>query len=299
MLQFSLKKLPFLNYFLLALILITSLFTARSLISFFAYKGGYILSGLSENTPVKAVVKRNDINHYASIVNKNPFGSPMNFHVITSAGSPESETVINEVPLTDLTLIGTVVGPKNLSYAIFEGNSRSPGNRQEIFAHGETVYDYGTLTEILTGSVKMKKNGKTYMLEIIESGKNIKKSRTGKKNGSKAPFVKKVGRGKYQLNRKQVRNSIENPERILTDARLLPNFTNGKQEGYIISEVKPGGLYEDLGLKNGDILLRVNNLEISNPEVAIQAMSTIKGTNNVNLDIIRNNRKMTLNYQMR
>ncbi len=85
----------------------------------------------------------------------------------------------------------------------------------------------------------------------------------------------------------------------MTDARLLPVIKNGKQEGFIISEIVPEGMYHSLGLKNGDTLLKINGLEISNPEVAIQAMSTIKGTNNVNLDIIRNNRKMTLNYQMR
>lgn len=79
----------------------------------------------------------------------------------------------------------------------------------------------------------------------------------------------------------------------------MPNIKNGVQEGFSISEVRPGGLYESLGLRNGDILLRINNLEISKPEVAIQAMSALRGMNTVNLDIIRNSSKLTMSYQIR
>ena len=42
-----------------------------------------------------------------------------------------------------------------------------------------------------------------------------------------------------------------------------------------------------------------SNLEISKPEVAIQAMSALRGMNTVNLDIIRNSSKLTMSYQIR
>jgi len=87
---------------------------------------------------------------------------------------------------------------------------------------------------------------------------------------------------------------------ILTDARFLPNVKkNGKQEGFKIYEVRPGRVYESLGLKNGDTLLRINGLETSNPEVAIQAMSAFRGMDRINLDIIRNGTRMSLSYEIR
>ncbi len=123
----------------------------------------------------------------------------------------------------------------------------------------------------------------------------------GAGNSAKSPssFAKKIGERQYVLNSRKVQESIENPEHILTDARLLPNFVNGKQEGFAISEVVNDGLYHSMGLKNGDILLKVNGLQMSNPEVAIQAMTALKGMNRVNLDIIRNGKNMSMKYQMR
>jgi len=299
MLQFSLKKLRFINYFLIALIVITSLFTIRAYFVFLADKGKDFSPDLPTITSVDSAAKQKDIMHYASIVTKNPFGSPMKFQIISSSVTAEPIEDIKEIPLNDLTLIGTVVGPKDLSYAVFQGRLESSKNSQEVFALGKVVYDYGTLTEVLTDSVKMRKNGKTFTLEMPKEKIRLKNNTPRKNKSSNAPFVKKIGKRDYELDRRQVQNSIENPERILTDARLLPNFINGKQEGFTITEVKPGGLYESLGLRNGDILLKVNNLEISKPEVAIQAMSTIRGTNNVNLDIIRNSKNMSLKYHLK
>ena len=96
-----------------------------------------------------------------------------------------------------------------------------------------------------------------------------------------------------------MQHALNNPEQLLTDARLLPNLKNNKQEGFKMFEVKRGGIYESLGLRNGDILLRVNELEISNPEVAINAMTAIKGMDRVSLDIIRNGEKLSMDYEIR
>jgi general secretion pathway protein C len=280
------------------MILVTSLFTARTLISFMAFNGETVSPNISETADIGAVAKGSNIMQYAPIVEKNPFGSPMKFHQITAPG--QSEVIQSEkVSITGLTLVGTVVGPDDMSYAIFENTSGSSGDRQEVFAQGEPVYNYGTLSKIHTNFVIIKQRGKDHTLEMVESDNNLKKNRATKQTASKNSFARKVGKRKYELDKRQVEQSIENPERILTDARLLPNFIDGKQEGFRISEVQPKGLYDNLGLKNGDILLRVNNLEISNPEVAIQAMSTLRGTNNVNLDIIRSGNKMSLNYQIK
>lgn len=304
MLQFSLKKLRIINYFLFALILISTLFTARALISFFAYKDSGISSVTLDNSALGNAAKHVDIMQYSSIVIKNPFGPPKIYHIITPPENTNPETYMQEIPPAELTLVGTVVGPDKMSYAIFEGNANASANKQEVFAHGDTIYNYGTLDEILTDSVVIRQGANTHILKIIDSISDVinspaENNQADKNTRSAEPFVKKVGKRQFQLDKKQVQDSINNPEKILTDARLLPNFVNGKQEGYKISEVKPGGLYESIGLKNGDVLIRVNSLEISSPEVAIQTMSALRGTNNVNLDIIRNSERMSLTYQIK
>jgi general secretion pathway protein C len=79
----------------------------------------------------------------------------------------------------------------------------------------------------------------------------------------------------------------------------MPNIVDGKQKGFVLSEVKAGGIYQSLGLQNGDILLRINEYTISSPEAALQTFTALKGMDRVQLDIIRNGAKMTMTYQIK
>jgi general secretion pathway protein C len=243
-----------------------------------------------------AAVRKKNIMNYADILEKNPFGKPSKLIPIAA---PRKQEKAFETP-SDLVLIGTVTGPDSLSYAIFEDKSQSPV-KQEVFALRENVFNYGILKQINSISVKIEQDSTEYTLSIPFDYKSpvADIGKTPISSSAQTSFAKQIGERDYILDSRKVQNSIENPEKILTDARLLPNFENGKQKGFKISEVVPDGLYHNLGLKNGDILLRINGLSISNPEVAIQAMSALRGMNRVNLDIIRKNENLSMNYQLR
>ena len=103
----------------------------------------------------------------------------------------------------------------------------------------------------------------------------------------------------YIINRKILIQSMSNPRNIFTDARLVPNIKQGKQQGFLLSEVKVNGLYHNLGLKNEDIILKINGRDITSPERALQILTAIKGLDRVELNIIRKNKKQTLNYFIR
>ena len=296
-LEISLKKFRFINYTLVILIVAASLLFARNLIriSFSDTDTPHVLPEVKHSNSLS----NSDIMQYASILEKNPFGQPMKLHPI--AIEPQKEQSYGS--LADLTLVGTVVGPKKLSYAIFEDkspSSPSPGG-QEVFAYNQKVFNYGVLKEITSSSVKIERGPETFLLTIPfeKTVSEIEQHSEIEMTPSKGSFARKVGEQQYILDSRRVQQSLENPEQLLTDARLLPNFVNGKQEGFKISEVLPDGLYHSLGLRNGDILLRVNGLEISNPEVAMQAMTALKGMNRVNLDIIRDGKNKAMSYEIR
>jgi general secretion pathway protein C len=294
MLDFSLKYFRFVNYFLAAVILVAALLLTRNIVNISFSEKGAIPSG-SESKAAGAGAEKN-IMHYSTILERNPFGSPMTMEPI--AGTRTAKTQYS--PLSDLVLAGTAVGPEKLSYAVVV-DKKSPSGRHEIFTYGENVYNYGVLTKIEGASIEITRDNVAYTVQmpIKDLGGNTAADQAKSMSGSQASIARKVGEGEYLLDRRKVRQSLENPEKILTDARLLPNFVDGRQKGFKISEVIKGGLYHSLGLRNGDILLRINELAISNPEVAIQAMSALRGMNRVNLDIIRNGDNMSMNYQIR
>jgi general secretion pathway protein C len=236
-----------------------------------------------------------DFMSYSPILLRNPFGRPAKLYPLSVA--PGSQAASGGLP-ENLLLVGTVKGPDELSFAIFEDTSKRAPFRQEVVRHGGEVLEYGTLSRIEPDSVEVRQQGKTFTIPIVP----LERNRTRQAKAGAAPdtsLARKVGNTEYILNREKVEHSLENPEKLLTDARLLPHFRDGKQEGFRMFEVKRGGIYESLGLKNGDILLRVNDLEIANPEVAIQAMTALRGMDRVNLDIIRRGDTLSMTYEIR
>jgi len=301
MLEFSLKKIRYLNIAIIALTVVSSLVIIRFIVdTSFSKKEPY--SAFVDDRQSGKAVKGMNIMLFSPVLEKNPFGKPMKLQPI--GASKKSETgLTGPTEISDLFLIGTVVGPRYISYAVFQEKAKA--GHQDIFTYGDQVYDYGILTEIERSAVEIQRDGMSYSLKIDyekisdRPKKGPARSISGKRSTSRGTFAKKIGEREYVLNRSKLQKSIENPEKILTDARLLPNIIDGKQEGFKISEVVPNGLYHSLGLRNGDILLNINGLEISNPEVAIQAMSALKGMNRINLDIMRSGENMSMDYQLR
>ena len=289
-----LLKFRLVNYLLSVFILLAALLLARNIVSI-SYSQKETPRRISQE---KALINMNkkDIMQYSAILEKNPFGRPMKLLPIEVQQDREKSLG----SLSNLILIGTVAGPESVSYAIFEDKSQP--NVQEVFAYKEKVFNYGVLTKITMTSVDIVQDSQTVTLTFPSEEPVAGTENRADSTPAEAPqtsFARKVGEQEYILDSRRVQESLANPEQILTDARLLPNFVDGRQAGFKISEVIPDGLYGSLGIKNGDVLLRVNGLEISNPEVAIQAMSALKGMNRVNLDIIRSGKNMSMSYQIR
>ena len=52
-------------------------------------------------------------------------------------------------------------------------------------------------------------------------------------------------------------------------------------------------------VKQGDVLLRVNDYEINSPEKGVQLLNGLKGESRLSLDLIRNSQPLKLQYQIR
>jgi general secretion pathway protein C len=200
---------------------------------------------------------------------------------------------------SDIKLIGTISGSQQQGYAIFLNNN----SQQEVVKTGESVTGIGTLKEVLKDKVVIQgAEGIDEIpfaeINVVEDGSRQQGKNVGA--GTISPsFVKSMGGGAYLVDQKSILHALDKPNQLMTDARLQPNMVSGRQEGFVLREVKGGGIYHTLGLQNGDVLLRINSMDISSPDSALQAFTALRGMDRVNLDIIRNGSRMTLNYQMR
>jgi type II secretion system protein C len=234
------------------------------------------------------VPKVRNLGDYEIILRNNPFGF--------EAGplKPLTQSTEKSANRSDITLIGTVSGPEAYSYAIFI----EAKGKQEVYRVGQNLPGIGKLQKVTKDKVFIMGSGNLIEIPIADIV-TITEVAPPQSAVSGAPFARSVGQGAYIVDQKKVQQAIENPNQLMTDARLQPNLSNGKQEGFILREVKEGGIYQNLGLQNGDVLLRINEYNISNPENALQAFTALRGMERVQLDILRNNARMTLTYQIR
>lgn len=227
------------------------------------------------------------IQEYEAIFQNNPFGIPAGSLKHNSPG-------MGQTALSGIKLVGTISGSAKHGYAVFVGRD----GKQSMFKTGESVFGAGELKTVEKYRVFIENSGKLikiHMVDIMAPGEMEALKGTGAPSGS----VRSLGKGEYMIDQRAVKFAVDNPTQIMTDAKLIPNMIRDKQEGFILREVRKNGIYDSLGMQNGDILLRINNFNISNPENTLQAVTALKGMDRVQLDIIRDGSRMTMNYQIR
>ncbi|MBI5050369.1 MAG: hypothetical protein HZC11_05765 [Nitrospirae bacterium] len=188
------------NIILIALILSAILLFTRDIIGSVFSKKWLKAGKTGENSTTPSIPKTKNIMGYAGILEKNPFGNPMKLTPLSIEQGDKSAVPAHG---ENLILVGTAAGPKNLSYAIFEETSQSaPFNKQEVFAYGKNVYNYGILTKIEKGWVELRRGANVYTIPLTD----IRVTEVeGKKHGT---FARKVSEKEYVLDQKKVQGAL-------------------------------------------------------------------------------------------
>lgn len=312
-------SLRYVNYALITALVLASLLALRETVKLVAGSSGQgteqtVAAG--EQGPDDAARLKDSprpLSHFAPAISNNVFGiEGQSLSAITREQLSEAagkKAPAQASPTVKFKLMGTVAWSDATGYA-FVAES---GTVQTMYKNEQRIPGAGILKEVYPESVVMDFNGNEYEVQI-ESFTDSKGAPDRIANSRKRPprrrrpaaggkdfsqFARRTGENEYVVNKRAIDESIQNPQNVLTDARLLPNMSGGSQNGFRVSEIKRGGLYETLGLKNGDILLAVNDFKLSSPESALQAFTTLQGSSSIKLDVERRGKKLNLKYNIR
>ena len=72
-----------------------------------------------------------------------------------------------------------------------------------------------------------------------------------------------------------------------------------KTDGFRIFQIKKDSIYEKLGLKDNDIIKRVNGQYLDSFEKATGLFSALRNENSLSIDIERDGTKLNLKYEIR
>lgn len=252
--------------------------------------------------PVQSQAARqgeDDLMAFAPILAKGLFGKATQgalTPIVAQAAGKNQPTAFNQA---DYTLLGTVQGSFRESFALLRKVS---SKEERVFRLGDSVFEVGSLVtvkkeyiEILSGTVKTK------IMTPTTAAPTTVEAPLSAASGSAAgnTLATQTGAGSYVIDQRQLNASLDNIGQAMTDARLLPSMKDGKVEGFKVSEVKLKGIFGTIGIKNGDVLLRMNDFPIDSPEKAIQSFASLKGQSRIRLDLIRDGQPTTFNYDIR
>lgn len=204
-----------------------------------------------------------------------------------------------------LQLLGTVVDKKGgRSFAIIQDKGT---REQDIYFPEDQVIEGVTLASVDRNRVVLLRNGREEILEkTTERVESPKTRRARPRSAARATVskpnditVRKVGNNNYVMDRREVEGVLKDFNKLLTQIRVVPHFSNGKPDGFKIFNIRPNSLFMKLGMVNGDIIKRVNGLDITGPEQALQMFTQLRDESRITIDLERFRKNLTLQYEVR
>ncbi len=192
-------------------------------------------------------------------------------------------------------LLGTVMGDRGGISAVLEDLATK---RQNLFRLHEQIPNVGELAEIRKDAVVIREDGQEELLPLAL----LDQGRAEAAPASPAMFA---GRKRVPppvnrvLDRREVEQAMADVSKLLTQAHAVPHFTNGALDGFRIDFIAPSSFYEKIGLSYGDVLQRVNGVEVRDPGTMLRIFQQVKNERTVKVDVLRNNQPTTLTYEIR
>jgi general secretion pathway protein C len=97
--------------------------------------------------------------------------------------------------------------------------------------------------------------------------------------------LERLAENRFSVNREEVQNLATNPSALFSQARILPKYEGGQMVGVQVSAIKPGSLFEQAGLQNGDTITEINGQPVSGPEGAPQLFQKLTQGGDIRLGV--------------
>jgi len=242
-------------------------------------------------------------------------------------GETEETTTKPQPTPLNIKLMGTVIVEKGKSFAVIteksdfkvvsEGDEVAPGAiLQKVYKDKITVKRGSEIEEVLLfGQMK----GGRAASPVASAGNrrdrvpvNLRPSpapsreapdrsppgSNGSSNAAPGASIRQISTDSWAIDQSEVDHAKENLNTLLTQIRVVPNFTDGEADGFKVFAIRPGSIFSRIGLQNQDVLKRVNGIEVTSAEQAFEVYQQLSQETSIQLDIIRRNQPKTLNYEI-
>jgi general secretion pathway protein C len=226
--------------------------------------------------------------------------------------------IFNLVPVTEapaevatnlhIKLLGTSTLSLSQPFIIVEDDNN---HEQSLYRMGDEIPDAGKLVGVY----------KNHAI-ILHQGRRIKIEMPVEANGAPAevprpfglpgiPFrhfmrgradqsgVREILPNRYVLERSTVDNNLNNLAALFTQVRAIPNLgPDGQSHGFKLSEIQPDSIFQQIGLRDGDVLTGVGGQSVGDPAKAMLLLASLRNQNSISLTVMRGGQPIQLQYNI-
>ncbi len=216
-------------------------------------------------------------------------------------------------------LLGTSLMTVDKPFAIVE----DPSGKQDVYRVGEDIPGAGRLVAVEINRAIIDRGGRRVAIEIPDTVKAALEATPA--NARPAPMrpwpparpmpsreeilqrdkeieeqeIKSLGPNHYSVSRAFVSESFLNLGELAEEIRATPNVVAGKINGFALSEIESDSVFERIGLKDGDILMRVDGRPLNDPANALAMIPLLRERNSVQVEVMRGGKPVSLKFDMR
>lgn len=200
-----------------------------------------------------------------------------------------TEQPLDGIRVTSLNLVlSGVVETGNGNFALFSSN----GAPEVPFTVGQELMTGVTLHAVLTDRAIIARAGALEMVMLKGVVATALPRRATTVASPRAPRKEEP----VAVEREQVLAHLQRPE-VLRQASIVPNASGG----FLVRSMKPGSVYETLGLRTGDVIRGVNGEPINSLSDALKLYARLRSGNAagpVTVEVSRAGRTETLQYHL-
>ena len=245
--------------------------------------------------------------YYDLILTRNIFGiSDLSDASAPAEGGagPGSQEALPDSTL-NIVLLGTIINPDAPSVAII----KNPGNNKvQGYTSGEQIKIIDTervsLVQVMGCKAVIQRQKGNETIKCKNIGEEVASSKpvttaanrtvqpAGKGGGEETEEgINKISDNEYEISRELLEDVLSDPTSIVQQARVIP-----QQDGLRFFGIRSNSIFWKIGIKNGDTLHRINNVELNDVERAFGIFEELRSQNSFTIDFTRAGKQYSYQY---